>query len=199
MMMSRKRLRISIDQLESRALLSGFGHHHPGGGFLPFLSPSPAVQADLAKIQQDEQTLHTEAQSLAPTLQADWQAIQTAIQNSTTVQAAKQTLSTDQTAFYTTIKADWQTFVSATDTTARTNALNQLRTDWTNGLTLIRTDLQNVQSAINADPAVQAARQKLQADAAPLTADQATLQADFAQLRTDLQAQAGTNTSTNPA
>src|SRR2546423_112727 len=51
-MRNSKRKTFVVDELETRSLLSGF--HHPGG---LLNNPSPAVQADLTKIQTDRQTL----------------------------------------------------------------------------------------------------------------------------------------------
>jgi len=184
-----KQRTLVVDELETRSLLSGFHSGFGLGGHGVPTTPSPAVQADLAKIQQDQQQLQTDLTSLAPTLQADWQAIQTAITNSTTVQAAKQTLTADQAAFRSTLQADWQAIGSATDATTRSAAFTKLKSDLSSGITVIQTDLKAIQTAITNDPTVQAAKQKLQTDAQPIINDQATLQADYTQLRKDQQAQ----------
>jgi hypothetical protein len=176
--------------MEDRALLSGF--HHGFGGVLA--NPSPAVQADLTKIQQDVQTLKTDRMSLASTLEADQQAIQTAITNSTTVQAAKTTLSADRTKWLTTLQTDWKAIASATGA-ARQTAINQLESDWTAASMALKADRQAISSAIMNDPAIQTAKSKFTTDSKLLLDDQAALKADQLQLQKDLQAQAGsTNT-----
>jgi hypothetical protein len=174
-----------VDELENRSLLSFFGLFGGGSGG----TQSAAVQADLAKIQTDRQTLQTDVNNLRPTLQADAQAIGTAITNSTSVQAAKTTLKTDVTAWQTTIKADWTALASATDSATRTADVTKLQNDWRSASSAISADIQAVFTAINNDAGVQAARQKLQTDQQPIVADGAVVIADYMQLHTDLQAQ----------
>ena len=68
------------------------------------------LQADLTKLHTDSQQLHTDQGALAPTLQADRQAVQAAIQNARAnnadVTAARQKLQTDATAAQATIAGD---------------------------------------------------------------------------------------------
>jgi hypothetical protein len=191
--MNVRKTTLGMESLESRTLPSG----SPWGGWGGFFNPSPAVQADLAKIQTDLQTLHTELVSLAPTLKSDEQALHTAItaaiDNDATVEAAEATLKADITTWGTTLKADWQAVWAATTSTTRKAAFTQLQTDWTAASTAIKADRTAVQTAINADPGVAAAETQLKTDSAPITADQATLQADYAQLQKDLQAQFASN------
>jgi hypothetical protein len=183
---------LGMELLESRALPSGFNWGALGALF----NPSPAVQADLAKIETDLKALYTETKTLAPTLKADEQALQTAtanaIKNDTTVSSAETTLKTAITTWEATLKADLLAVKDATSSSTRKTAITQLQSDLTAAATAIKTDRAAVQTAINADSGVQAAQAKLTTDSAPITADQATLKADYAQLQKDLQAEAGT-------
>ncbi len=99
--------------MESRALLSGFGHFT----FTPPPPPDAAVLADLAKIKTDTTAFMAEFKTLAPTLKTDEMAVQTAIQaaikNDTTVQTAQATLKTEITTAQTTIQADFEAIRSA--------------------------------------------------------------------------------------
>jgi hypothetical protein len=185
----RNRKAFQVDELEPRSLLSGF--HHGIAATALTSHTSAAVQADLAKIKVDQQALQTAVTTLAPTLQADQQAIQTAIAASTTIQTAKTQLTTDTTTWTATLKADKQAIKAATNSTTRAADILQLQTDATSAAKALKTDATALQSAIANDPGVQAAKTKLQSDAAPITQDEATLQADLIQLQKDLKAQIG--------
>jgi hypothetical protein len=180
---------LGMETLESRALPSG----SPWSGLAGLFTPSPAVQADLAKIQTDLQTLHTDWVNLGPTIKKDQQALQTAIttakDSDTSVESAEATLKAALSTWGTTLQADWQAILAATSKTAREAAFTQLKTDLTSASTAIKADRTAVQTAINADAGVAAAQAQLKTDSAPITAAEATLQADYAQLKTDLKAQ----------
>jgi hypothetical protein len=207
-MRQRRRNPIALETLEHRVVLShgshggfGFGGFGLGGfgfGFgPPAYSTNPTVQADLTKIQADRQKLQTDITNLKPTLLQDQAAILTAINSSTTVQAAGTILTNDQNAWITTYQTDVRAIVSATTTSARATAIQQLWTDWSKAVTTLNADESAVQTAVANDPNVQAARQKLTTDAAPITADQATLQADQIQLQKDIRAaQSSSSTGT---
>src|SRR5207253_1273476 len=97
---------LRVEQLGARTLPSV-------GGFIGgFFNPSPTVQADLAQLQADAQTLHNDLVTLGPTLNQDRQALQTAVQdalaNDPAVVAAKATLTADRAAAISTLTADWQ-------------------------------------------------------------------------------------------
>jgi hypothetical protein len=186
--MTLRRTTLGMELLESRALPSG-------SPWSAFFDPSPAVRADLAKIQTDLQSLHSELVTLAPTLKKDQQALQTAItsaiDNDATVSTAETTLKTDINTWTTTLKADWQAVWGATSSAARVTAITKLKGDLTAAAKAINADHTAVQTAINADAGVQAAEAQLKTDSAPITAGQATLKADYAQLEKDLKAEAG--------
>lgn len=130
-MRTHQRANISVNLLDSRALLSGFGHFT----FTPPPPPDAAVLADIAKIKTDTTAFMTEFKTLAPTLKTDEMAVQTAIQaaikNDTTVQTAQATLKTEITTAQTTIQADFKAIMSATTSTARQAAIAQLKSDYT--------------------------------------------------------------------
>lgn len=183
---------LGVEELDGRALPSGFGF----GGF--FSQLSPAVQADLAQLRTDTHQLRTDLTTLAPTLQADRQAIATAIQgavqNSPDVQSAKDELQDDRQTWQTTLQADRAAITAATDPAARTAAITQFRTDVSSAFQELKTDraavTDAIKSAISSDPDVQAAKAQLQTDLAPILADRAAIQADMTQLQTDLRAHA---------
>ncbi len=180
---------LRLDTLEDRALLSV-----TTGGHNPPAPPSPAVLADIAKIDQDEQTLLTDIIRLAPTLQQDQQAINTAINSSTSVKAAQAQFQADEMTWGGVIRADAFAVVKATTPAAEKAAITKLESDQGQAAQVFQTDAQAVQTAINTDPNVQAAQAKLKADSALIAADQATLAADFAQLQSDLQGGSSTGT-----
>jgi len=189
--MNRRNTSLRVEQLDGRALPSGFGSW---GGFLSHLSP--AIQADLAQLRTDTQQLQTDLIALAPTLNADRQAITTAIQdavqNDPDIQAAKDELKADKASWQTTLQADRATLAAATDPTARKAALTQLRTDLTSAFQDLNSDRQAVtaaiKTAISSDPDVWAAKDQLRTDLAPIVADKAAIQADLTQLRIDIRA-----------
>jgi hypothetical protein len=168
-----------LDVLETRSLLSVTVVH----AVPP--PPSAAVQADIAKINQDQKTLRADMIRLAPTLQQDQLAINAAIRASATVQAAQVHFQTDQTTWWNLLQADSIAFARATTAAAQKAALTKLQTDQTHAVSVFQTDAQAVQTATNNDPNVQAAVAKLAADSAPISADNATLAADQAQLIRD--------------
>jgi hypothetical protein len=174
-----------VDELEGRALLSGTTG--PGG-----IWSNPAVQADLAKIQTDQQTLMNDIKTLAPTLQKDQQGIQTAIQsaiaNDASVKSAQSTLTGDEATAKTTLQNDWKAITSATTPSARIAAFKVYLSDAASAAKTLAADEKAVWTAINADSGVQAAQSKLQTDEAPITADQAALKADYTQLAKDIKA-----------
>src|SRR5262249_25471873 len=117
--MSGLRTSLHVEELGDRTLPSGFGFWHGHGfgfGFGFGANLSPTVQADIAQLRTDQQQLQTDLVALGPTLQADQQALQTAIQNAfannTDVQAAKTTLTNDRATWRATIQADWQAIVA---------------------------------------------------------------------------------------
>ena len=181
---------LRVEELDGRALPSGFGF----GGFFSHLSP--AVQADLAQLRTDTQQLRTDLTTLAPTLQADRQAIaaaiQEAVQNNPEVQAAKDELQADRATWQTTLQADRAAIAAATDPAARTAAITQFRTDLSSAFQELNADRKVVtaaiKTAISSDPDVVAAKAQLQTDLAPIQADRAAIQADLSQLRADLHA-----------
>ncbi len=185
---------LSMEILESRALPSGFSL----SGWGAFFNQSPAVQADLAKIQTDLQTLHTDLVNLGPTLKKDAQALQTAIasaeKNDATVVSAEATLKTDTSTWNTKLKADWKAVWNATSSSARQTAITQLKSDLTAAAKALQADHTAIQTAINADAGVQAAQAQLKTDTAPITTDEATLKADYTQLAADIKAEAGSGT-----
>lgn len=207
-MKTNTRASILVDELESRNLLSGlFGRGFGFGGLgFPGLglgglglgttaggTTSPAVTQDQQKLQTDQQKLLTDTQALAPKLLTDQAAILTAINNSSAVQTAQQKLQADQATWQTTLQGDIQAITSATDSTTRANALVKTWNDWNGAATALQGDQTAIQTAINTDPAVQAARTTLQNDQQTLVQDQANVQADLIQLQQDTQAQNGTN------
>jgi hypothetical protein len=191
--MNPRKTALGMESLESRALPSS----SPWSGWEAFFNPSPAVQADLAKIQTDLKTLHTDYVDLAPTLKKDQQALQTAIttamDSDTSVESAEATLKAALSTWGTTLQADWKAIWAATSSTAREAAFTQLKTDLTSASTAIKADRTAVQTALDADAGVVAAQAQLKTDSAPITAAEATLQADYAQLKTDLQAEFSTS------
>ncbi len=170
---TRRKSILGVEELESRSLPSGFF--------------SPAVQADLAKIQADAHKLASDAVALAPVLQRDQQAIQAAVAASPTVQAAEARLAADLNFWGAVLKADGQAFAAAPDPATRSAVLNKFFQDVAGATRTFQTDNAAIVAAVNSDAAVQAAVQHLQADAAPLATDQAVLQADFVQLKKDFQ------------
>ena len=168
--------------MEDRALLAGVA----GGPVGVLANVSPAVQADLAKIHQDEQQLNTDTQALAATLQADQRAIRAAIASSTGVQDAQKVLSADEAAWRTTLQTDMKALSAAHSATARQSAMAQFQADSKTAAQTLALDQEAVATAIANDPGVQAARQQLATDALPITNDRAALQADHQQLLTDL-------------
>src|SRR4051812_4937740 len=103
---SHRRSILRVEELESRTVLHhgflgglggfggfgrlgglGFGLGGLGLGRGLLSNSSAAVQADLAKIQTDRQKLQSDTIALGPTLRQDQQATNTAIANSTAVQA----------------------------------------------------------------------------------------------------------------
>ncbi len=174
-----------VDELEGRALLSTM--QGPGSVW-----SNPAVQADLAKIKTDTQTLVSDSKTAAPTIRTDQMAIQTAIKsaiaNDSAVKTAQATLKTDQTAAQTTLSKDWKAIWSAPSFSAAVAAAKVYWADAASAAKTIAADQKAIQTAINADPGVMAAEAKLQADEAPITHDQMTLQADYTQLATDVKA-----------
>jgi chromosome segregation ATPase len=183
---------LRVEELDGRALPSGFGF----GGLFSHLGP--AVQADLAQLRTDTQQLRTDLTTLAPTLQADRQAIATAVQNAVQnnpdVQSAKDELQNDRQTWQTTLQTDRAAIASATDPTARKAAITQFRTDLSSAFQELKSDRAAVtdasKSAISSDPDVLAAKAQLQTDLAPIVADRAAIQADLTQLQTDLRAHA---------
>jgi hypothetical protein len=173
---------LSVDLLESRAMLSGFA----------FAPTDASVVADLAKIQTDSTALFRELRTLTPTLAADGSAISTAILSATktdsAVETAQSTLKTETTTTQTTIAADLAVYSAATTSNARQAASVKLQTDTTTFHAAIQADEMAVQMALNVDPGVAAAVARFNTDAAPLTADAMTLRADIVQYDTDLQA-----------
>ncbi len=188
-MKSKNRRAILVDELETRSMLSGFGSLF---GHVP--PPNAAVQADRALIRTDTAKLIADIQTLAPTLQADRAAIESAVDASTTVTAARSKLTADRMASATAIRNDFQAIRAAATGKDAQAAFAQLRTDFKAQFTTLQTDQAAVQSAIKADPGVVAARAKLTADSAPIAADRAKIQADYAQLFVDLKAEYGPKT-----
>jgi len=179
--MLKNRCRLSVEQLESRSLLSGlFGN---------LFNPSPAVQADLARIQVDQQALRADLLAQGPTLQKDTQAlvaaIQTAYKADPNVQAAFTALQNHARTWQTTILADWRAIAAATNAN-RPAAIAHLQADVIGAAKALQADQASVQTALNSDAAVVAARAQLQADATRVSNDIAVLQADVVQLQKDL-------------
>src|SRR5262249_31496158 len=139
------------------------------------------VQADLTKIKADQKTLRTDTSGQASTIRKDNQAIQTAITNSTGVQAAKKTLNADQATPRTPLKAHQKAISGATGD-AMTTAINQLHTDQASSAQTIQADQKAIQTAITNDAGVKAAQAQLQTDTTTITKDQAIIQVDEAQL-----------------
>jgi len=166
-----------VEELEPRTLPAGFN----------FFGFSPAVQADAMKIQTDTLKLQNDLAALAPTLQKDQQAIDAAIANSPTVQAAKAKLTQDLMPIFNLLAADRQAFVAATDSASRTAAINKFFADLNAGIQVYQADQAAVEMATANDATIQQAKAKYQADLAPITADQTVLQADYAQFFKDLQ------------
>jgi chromosome segregation ATPase len=179
-----------IDTLESRTLLNGsFGGFH-------FFQPPPlsdAVKADLATIKTDQAKLAADRTALAPTIEADRQAIEDAIKAlNTTLQPLRDELQKDATTWRTTLQADFKTLLADRgDRTKVTADLAKLKADQTAARTEITGDYKAIQDAITNDPTVKAARDKLTTDAKPITDDLAKLQADYQQLAKDFRAQFG--------
>ena len=173
------RCMLAVEALESRSLLSLSG----------LLNPSPAVQADLAKIVADQQTLIHDITSQGATLQKDVQglisATQAAYQNDPAVHAAFMALTTDTRTFQSTLVADYLAILQATSAN-RAAAVAKFQSDASNAAAVLQADQANIQTAVNNDAAVVAARAQLQADATKVATDIALLQADFAQLKKDL-------------
>jgi hypothetical protein len=168
---NRLKVRLGVEELGSRVL--------------PSASPA-TIQADITKVRADVQKLQADAVTILPTLIQDQHAIRTAINSSAAVQAARATLTSDITTWISTYRADVQAIISAPDATTRAADYTKLFTDWTNAVKTLQADQKAVQTAIDNDPAVQAARAKLMADNAPLAADEAAIQADWQQLQKDL-------------
>jgi chromosome segregation ATPase len=184
---------LCLEELGDRWLPSGFGGFGHWSGFGHFGGNlSPAVKADLAQLHTDEQKLQTDLATLAPTLQTDRQALQTAIQtayqNNTDVQSAQATLTADRTKWKAALKGDWQAILSATDSAMRATAFAQLRTDVAAAAKAIGADVTALHAAIQADPGVQTDTATLQKDLTPITDDKAAIQADLVQLKADLHA-----------
>jgi hypothetical protein len=178
---NKNRVTFTVVELEGRSLLSGMTA-------APFVANSPAVQADLAKIKMDQQTLQTDMKNLAPTLLADQNAIQVAIKNSKTVQATEKTLAHDAATWQATLQADFWAVASAKNQKAAAAATVQLKADWNSATTALTADAAAIQTAISNDPKVQAATAQLKHDFQPIANDEATLQADNLQLAKDQQA-----------
>ena len=192
-MQQRNLRRPLIEPLESRQLLSGSDLGLGGWLFHHLPASDAAVKADLAKIKTDQQRLLTDEKALARTLQADRQAIQTAIKalapKLTPLQA---TLKNDIAKWQATIFADFKAIgADRGNATKETADHAKLKADLTAAATAIKADQTAIQNLINKDPGVIAARAKLTTDSKPITTDKATLAADFTQLQKDLKAQYG--------
>ena len=193
---TRKSLRtLTMEVMEARIVLSGFDHGVLGMDFLipPIKNPSPTVQADLDQIKADQDKLQTDSQSLAPTLQADRDAINLAMKSSTPIRAAQAAQATDQTNWENTQKADLAAIQNAADDTARLAAITQFLADKQVAEKTLNADEQSVEKAISTDPDVLAAKTKLQTDGQAIGDDQAALETDYLKLRLDLMA--GSNPS----
>ncbi len=184
-----------IDALESRTLLSGGGHWHFGGGRHPHVpaNPSPAVQADLTKIAQDQQTLDADRVTQAPKLVTDRDAIQSAIAAlDSQLTPLKQARATDAATWRQTIDADWQAITQdrvSGDATQLATDKAKLKTDRTAARTALKADRQAIHDLISNDAGVKAAKTQLATDQKVLQDDRAVLDADYKQLRIDIRAQ----------
>ena len=161
--------------MESRALLSGFG--------LSIAPPDAAVQADFAKIQADQASCRPTSRRSPRPSRPTRQAIQAAITDSPTVQAAQ-------------ADADRPTETAPRRPSRPTRRpsgrprprppegrrIAQYKADAAAAETLLKADATAIQTAIATDPRSRPPRPSSQTDAATITADETTLQADYTQL-----------------
>jgi len=190
---------IQVEGLESRTLMSFGGF----GGFPRFIPqpPSDAVKADLATIKTDQQKLATDHQTLAPTLEADRQAIADAIKAlDTQLTPLRDELKKDAQTWRMTLLADLKAFATDrgdADKLAADRA--KLKADQTAARTELQSDAKAIRDLIDNNTAVKDARAKLATDSKPITDDLAKLRADYEQLAKDVRAQrdgSGTTTTT---
>jgi len=189
---------VFIDTLESRRLLSHGPHGFFGGfGFHLHIpdNPSAAVQADLDKIKTDQAKLKTDATALKDTLKADRTAINNAINAlSGQLDPLRTELKNDADSWHDVLSAD-RAAIKADRDAGNTDQLAtdqaKLKADRTAANAELKTDGDAIRAVIDADPATQAARDKLKTDSQPITDDMATLKADFTQLKADIDAQNG--------
>jgi cytochrome c556 len=190
---------VYFDTLESRRLLSGGLHGSGFGGFGFHLhipdNPSPAVQADLDKIKTDQAKLKTDRTNLADTLKTDRQAISDAINAlSGQLDPLRTTLKNDASSWHDVLAAD-RAAIKADRDAGNTDQLAtdqaKLKADRTAANAALKADGDAIRAVIDADPAVQAARDKFKTDSQPITDDLNAIKADVQQLRTDIKAQTG--------
>jgi chromosome segregation ATPase len=192
---------VFIDTLESRRLLSHGPHGFFGGfGFRLHIpdNPSAAVQADLDKINTDKAKLKTDTAALKDTLKTDRTAINDAINAlSTQLEPLRTELKSDADSWHDVLSAD-RAAIKADRDAGNTDQLAtdqaKLKADRAAANAELKTDGDAIRAVIDADPDVQAAREKFKTDSQPITDDIATLKTDFQQLKTDIDAQNGGST-----
>jgi chromosome segregation ATPase len=150
---------VMIDSLESRMLL------HGGGGFSHFLpipkNPTPAIQVEIDAVKEARAKLAADTKALAPVLKADRKALRDAIAAlEPTLAPLKAELKADAKSWASILKADEKAVRAA----------------------------RKAQAVIDADPAVQAAKAKLEADLQVLKDDAAALEAAIKKLRDAIKA-----------
>jgi len=196
-MVSGTEILFALDPVESRTLLSTRGSavggiwHQPWG--LLSNNNNPAIQRDLLKIQLDKRRLADDRRALFNRLQDDQKALRDAIKAMDGQLAPlRAKLRTDRASWWTILSNDLKSMrQDRGDPIKLAQDIAQLQSDRASFDAVVKADMKAIQDAIDDDAAVQAAREKLQADSQPVREDLVQLQADYAQLRKHLQAQSG--------